>query len=182
MNHLFSNWNSLDYSFAGILLMSVILGLLRGFVREIISLVTWVAAFFAALKLSPEVSVLMHSVIPNDKVRYGVSIAVIVIVVFLVGFIASKIARGFLTVTGMGIVDRFFGAIFGAARGALFVVVVLLITQLTSSQDASWVQKSKLAPYFHPLVTYAMPMIPKEFHNKTTWIDKLKSIAHQVTH
>jgi membrane protein required for colicin V production len=182
MNHLFSNWNSLDYSFAGVILMSVILGLLRGLVREIISLVTWVAAFFAALKLSPEVSALMHSVISSDKVRYGVAVAIVVIVVFLVGYVASKIARGFLTVTGMGIIDRFFGAIFGAARGVLFVAAVLLVTQLTSSQDAPWVKQSMLAPYFQPLVTYATPMIPKEFQHKTTWIDKLKSIAHQVAH
>ncbi len=179
MSHFFANWNVFDCVIVGIIILSLIFGLFRGFVREIMSLVTWIAALFAAFRFSPRVSELLHSVISNDRTRDIVSVVLIFIIVMLIGFIATKLAHGFSEVSGLGFLDRLLGLVFGAARGVLLVVILLLIIQVTSYKNAAWVKQSQLAPYAQPVVTYFSTLIPDKIRNAPlTWLDRLKAIAH----
>ena len=162
MGQVLASWTGLDYAIAVIVFLSLLFGLMRGFVKEIISVIAWIAAFFAALKFAPDVDQLLQSAITNVIARYIVSVVLIFLVVVLAGCLFSKLIRALLKVTGFCFFDRLLGLIFGAIRGCLFVVILLVIVQATPSQSAAWVKKSALAPHFQPAVTQAATYLPKE--------------------
>lgn len=156
------HFNILDYIILGIIFISVIIGLIRGFVREAISLVTWFCAFIAALKFSPWVAELLHSAISHTMTRYIVAGLLIFFAVLIVGAIVSKLVHLLISVTGFGFLDRLLGLIFGAARGILSGAVILLLIGASPYKDAEWVQQSEMAPRFQPIVTYFVPLLPKD--------------------
>lgn len=156
------HFNMLDYIILGIIFISVIIGLVRGFIREAISLVTWFCAFVAALKFSPWVAGLLHSAISNTMTRYLVSGFLIFVAVLIIGAIVSKLVHLLISVTGFGFFDRLLGFIFGAARGILSGAVILLLIGASPYQNADWVKQSELTPHFQPIVTYFVPFLPKD--------------------
>lgn len=180
MSQLFLNWNAFDYIIAAILLLFVIIGLVRGLLRELISLVSWFFAFYAALKFAPDLSAgLMHSVISADKPRYIASAILIFLVVLIIGAIVNKLAHLLIDSTALGFLDKLLGLIFGAARGVLVVTIVLVAIQMTAYQTASWYKESVLSARFQPIIAQFIPMLPKE--KVATWMERLKSLAQSVT-
>ena len=166
------HFNMLDYIFLGIIFISVIIGLVRGFVREAISLVTWFCAFIAALKFSPWVAELLHSAISHTMTRYIVAGFLIFVAVLIVGAIVSKLVHLLISVTGFGLFDRLLGFIFGAARGILSGAVILLLIGASPYQNADWVKQSQLAPHFQPIVTYFVPLLPKDLNSMAALVKR----------
>lgn len=162
MSQLLSGFTGLDYAIVGIIFLSLLFGLIRGFSKEIISLAAWVAAFFAALKFSPTVDNMLHATITNPVTRYVVALFLIFLVVIVIGCVLNKIVHAVLKFTGFGFFDHLLGLIFGAARGVIFVIVVLLAISLMPSQNAAWVKDSKLSPTFAPLVNYFSGQLPTD--------------------
>jgi membrane protein required for colicin V production len=169
------HFNTLDFIILGILFLSVIIGLIRGFVREAISLATWFCAVIAALKFSPWVSELLHSAISHTMTRYIVSGFLIFVAVLIVGAIVSKLVHLLISVTGFGLLDRLLGFIFGAARGILSGVVVLLLIGASPYKNAEWMQQSALAPHFQPIVTYFVPMLPKDLSSMAALVNRINA-------
>lgn len=162
MSGLLSGLTGLDYAIVAILFFSLLFGLVRGFAKEVISLLAWVLAFFAALKFSPEVDDMLHSVITHPVSRYVVSLILIFFVVILLGCLVNKIVHAVLKFTGFGFFDRLLGLIFGLARGALIVTAVLLALSLMPAQNAVWAKDSKLSSHFSPLVNYFSAQLPTD--------------------
>ncbi|MDP1574582.1 MAG: CvpA family protein [Coxiellaceae bacterium] len=162
MSQIMPGLTGLDYVIGGILFISLLLGLIRGFTKEIISLLAWIAAFFAAIKFSPDVDMMLHSVIPHAVTRYIVSIVLIFLVVLIAGCLLNKIIHAVLKFTGFGFFDRLLGLIFGGARGVIIVTIILLAISLMPSQNAAWVKESKLAPHFAPLVDHFSAELPAD--------------------
>src|SRR3990167_6688141 len=97
------HFNTVDYIILGILFISVIIGLVRGFVREALSLVTWFCAFDAALKFSPWVAQLLHTAISHNMTRYIISGFLSFVAVLIVGAIVSKLVHLLISATGFGL-------------------------------------------------------------------------------
>lgn len=169
------HFNILDYIIFGILFISVVIGLVRGFVREAISLVTWFCAFVAAFKFSPWVAQLLHLAISHTMTRYVVSGLLIFVVVLIVGAIVSKLVHLLISVTGFGFLDRMLGFIFGAARGILSGAVIFLLIGVSPYQNADWVKQSELAPHFQPVVTYFVPLLPKDLTTMSTLVTRFNA-------
>lgn len=181
MSHFFLNWNVFDYIITAILLLFVIIGLVRGLLRELITLVSWFFAFFAALKFAPALSAgFMQSVISSDKPRYVVSAIIIFLIVVILGAVVNKLVHLAISSTGFGFFDKFLGLIFGAARGVLVVTIMLVAIQATAYQTSTWYKESQLSPRFQPIVAHFIPMLPKEEH-AATWVERLKAFAKSVT-
>lgn len=166
------HFNTLDFIILSILFISVIIGLIRGFVREAISLVTWFCAFIAALKFSPWVAELLHSAISHTMTRYIVSGLLIFIAVLIVGAMISKLVHLLISVTGFGFLDRLLGFIFGAARGILSGAVILLLIGASPYQNADWLKQSELAPHFQPIVTHFIPLLPKDLTSMAALVNR----------
>lgn len=172
-----SHFTELDYIIIAVVLISVIASFFRGFLREAISLATWFFAFLGALKFAPALSNATKHMIAHHTVRYVICAIVIFFVIWIIGVIINKVAHTLVSTAGLGLFDRVLGFIFGAIRGLLFAVIILLIISVTSAAEKPWAKNSVLAPYFKPIVTKFADFIPKDVGKVETWVDKLRAIA-----
>jgi len=121
-----SGLNSLDYIVIGIVLLSALLALMRGFMREIFSLIAWVGAYFAAVRFYPLAIPTLHHYIKSDQAAEWAAMAVVFIValIFLMiaGGLICKLVRG----RALTSIDRSLGFLYGLARGVLVVGLVYL--------------------------------------------------------
>lgn len=165
MEHFFSNWTSLDYVLAIVFLISVVLSFFRGFVREIISVLTWFFAFYLALKFAPAVSGLLHSVVVNPKLSYGIAFAIIFIIVHIIGKLICVMSQGIMKVTFLGMFDKVLGFVFGVVRGVLLITIILVVIHMTHYDNAVWMQQSVIAPHFQKAVAHFTVLFPKDLFN-----------------
>lgn len=128
-----------------IILVSALIGLWRGFVREAFSLVTWVAAFIVASLFSPGMDSLLQSHIPTPSVRMAVAFGILFVLTLFVGGLLNRLLAELIRMTGLSGTDRALGTVFGVLRGVLLVVVLLALGQQAFGQD-SWWTTSALIP------------------------------------
>src|SRR5260370_1311527 len=100
-----------------VLLGSTIIGLLRGFVREAVSLVFWVVAIWAAWKFGPVVEPHLGGLLADPKVAPWVGRLVILLLVLLGGWVVGMLMSYFTRSLGLGVMDRVSGLLVGIVRG-----------------------------------------------------------------
>jgi membrane protein required for colicin V production len=151
-----------DYVVIGVIGISVLLSVLRGFLREILVLVGWVAAFFVAKLFTLELAPLLPHAIPSDSLR--------VLSAFLILFLATLLVSGLLAIAlgevfkqvKLGWLDRMLGAFFGLARGVVAVSIIVLLCGLTSlPHEEGWRNAMFSAP-LEALVVSALPWLPQD--------------------
>lgn len=122
-------FNNLDYIVLGIILVSGVLALMRGFVREALSLASWMGAFYVASKFYPLALPFVHKSIksePAATMGSATMVFVVVLIIFsIISFLISRMIRG----EALTAIDRSLGFIFGVLRGALFVCIIYLVAQ-----------------------------------------------------
>ena len=150
--------NELDTAIVLVTALSCIFGFWRGFVKEILALVTWIAALLIAWVGSDHLSGLMANIIENDSVRDISAFALIFIMVVLLGSVLSRVLAKLLTITGLRFIDSFLGGMFGIARGLIIVLVSMLISSIFISETEQW-QQSILIPYGLPAVEWSRTLI-----------------------
>ena len=139
--------STFDWVVLGILGCSSLISLRRGFVREALSLTTWIAAVFIARFFAREFAFLLQPYIENEFFRLGVSFLSLFLATLLVGGMLNHLVSEFVRVTGLGGLDRLLGTVFGFARGCIVVlVVVAVIHYLLPFENDEWYQKSKFMP------------------------------------
>jgi membrane protein required for colicin V production len=146
-----------DVSVIAVVTLSMLLAYIRGFTRELIALLAWVLGFFAAVAFSPLVGAWLPELGTSPVVRYLVAFVAIFIAALVLGALVAWPLASVIRKSGLGFVDRFLGALFGAARGAVVVVAFVLIAGLTSLPRQDWWQNAALAP---PLVAAALSLAP----------------------
>jgi len=130
-----------------VLLGSTIVGLLRGFVREAVSLVFWVVAIWAAWKFGPIVEPHLGGLLAGPSVAPWVGRLVILVLVLLVGWVVALLMGYFTRSLGLGVMDRVIGVLFGIARGMVLVGLMIIGGELLHLNHEEWWNRSKLVPY-----------------------------------
>ena len=136
-----------DVFIIAILLGSTLIGLLRGFVREAVSLVFWVLAIWAAWKFAPKVEPHLGGLLADPHVAPWVGRLVVLIVVLLAGWLVGMLLSYFTRSAGLGPLDRVIGLMFGIVRGTVLVGLVTLGAELLHLNQEEWWNRSKLVPY-----------------------------------
>ncbi|MBB4001009.1 CvpA family protein [Aurantimonas endophytica] len=156
----------LDAILFAIMLVSALLAMVRGFSREVLSVVAWLvaaaAAFFFYRPLTPYVS----EYIASDMVALAVSAALIfLLTLIVVSFITLRIAD-FIIDSRVGAIDRALGFVFGAIRGLLLVVVAMLFFNwLAPANQPQWIADSRSKPFLDDLgqrLVAALPENPEQ--------------------
>ncbi|NNE63122.1 MAG: CvpA family protein, partial [Gammaproteobacteria bacterium] len=111
----------LDLVIIGIILISALISLVRGFVKESISLVSWILAGFIAFRYFSALAELLVSYIESPTVRTGIAFSVLFVCTLIVGAIVNFMASQMVSKTGLSGTDKTLGMVFGAARGVLIV-------------------------------------------------------------
>lgn len=156
------NLNWLDYIFIGVIGISALISLIRGFVREALSLAIWILAIWLAFNFASLLSVYFEPYIHTPSLRFIACFATVVLVTLIVGTIACHLIVKLINVTGLSGTDRLLGLIFGVARGVLLVAVMILVLQLTSLTRNDWWKESQLAPEFQGVVKWLHNFVPDQ--------------------
>lgn len=146
------NW--LDYTLLGVIGISVLIGVIRGFVREVISVISWVAAFWVAVRYSGSGAEQLAAWIDSPMLRTIIAFAALFILTLLVGALVGYIARGLVGRTGLTGTDRLLGVVFGGLRGGLLVGMMILAAGLTALPEAPWWRESVIAGAYQPWVCH----------------------------
>ena len=130
-----------------ILLGSTLIGLLRGFVREAVSLVFWVFSIWAAWKFGPVIEPHLGGLLADPHIAPWVGRLVILVLVLLIGWLVGMVLSYFTRSIGLGAMDRILGLLFGAVRGMVLVGLVIIGGELLHLNHEEWWGRSKLVPY-----------------------------------
>ena len=138
----------IDYIIIGIIAFSILVSLLRGFVREVLSLGSWVVAFIVASQFHPYLAAYLTQ-IESMYIRNGTAIGILFVLTLIVGAIVNYVISQLVDKTGLSGTDRVLGAIFGLVRGALIVAALLFFMDtFTNFEQTDWWKESQLIPYF----------------------------------
>lgn len=141
------NWA--DLAILGILFVSSLISVKRGFVKEALSLAGWAAAFVVAMLFSASLATLFVNSIESPSVREMVAFAVLFASTLIVAAMANYLIAEVVRMTGLSGTDRLFGMFFGLIRGLIVVMaIVLLAPPLIPIDQEAWWQESSLIPHF----------------------------------
>jgi len=145
--------NGLDWGIIVVLSLSILLSLWRGFAREAMSLAGWVAAYVIANLFVDELASLLGDWIVNITGRYVVAYAMLFVGTLVVAGISAKLAKQLVKVSGLTVLDRLLGTVFGFARGVILVLVfAYIVRQLLPPKDLQWLHESVLMPHLDMLL------------------------------
>ena len=150
-----------DYTILGIILFSALIGLVRGFLREVASLLLWILGFWAAARYAQAVGYAFRFVKSAENrliIGYGAILVAVLIVSTVTGFLLKKLVES----SGAGLGDRSLGTLFGAVRGLVIATAVILLGSLVLTPPPAWWRDSKLIPYAAPLLKVARLMAPAQ--------------------
>jgi membrane protein required for colicin V production len=139
------NWT--DYLIIALLAFSCIAGLMRGLLREIISLFSWIIALWAAWAYAADLGVHLGGALASEPARTWAARAIIFLGVMLAGTAIGGIVTHFLRLTVFSAVDRMFGFLFGALRGFVALGLLLMLAHAVRLDGEGWYRQSTLVPY-----------------------------------
>jgi|SRR5579859_767233 len=148
-----------DYTILGIILVSAILGLVRGFLREVASLLVWMVGFWIAVRYAPLVGDAFKFVKTAED-RLVIGYVVILVLVLIVGTVVGMLIKKLVDSSGAVMGDRSLGTLFGAVRGMVVVTVLILLGSTVLVPQPAWWRDSKLIPYAAPLMAVAKRIAP----------------------
>ena len=156
------NWP--DYAILGTILISVLVGALRGFMKEVFSLLVWAAAFVIAYLYAGNVAVLMEDHVSLPSARTAMGFTGLFVIVLLIGGLLNYLLGRLVETTGLSGTDRLLGGVFGAARGLVLIVAVLLVAGFTPIPADPWWKDSMVIQRLLPLTEWAAEYLPENVH------------------
>ena len=156
----------LDYAVLGVLAISIVWGLWRGLVREVISLAGWVIAFLAANLFAGPLAAALPESIPREELRVLIAFAAIFVVTLTVTTLAAVLLSKMLKAVGLGGLDRTLGGLFGLARGALIALAFALLAGLTSFPQQPLWKQSATGPFLGRAAIALKPWLPPAFADR----------------
>ncbi|MGF1525197.1 MAG: CvpA family protein [Candidatus Competibacterales bacterium] len=159
---IFAELTWTDYIVLGIILISAIIGLWRGFVREVLALFTWVAAFTVAIAFAEPVAAQLAAYVAVPSVRTILACGGLFLVTLFIGGVVVLVMTRLVKFTGIGGTDRLIGLVFGVLRGGAVVVALVMLAGLTPLPTDPWWQQSKTLPFFEGLADWVSQYLPED--------------------
>lgn len=150
----------IDFVIIGIIALSAIISVVRGFVKEVLSLVAWVLAFWVALTFSPHLSVFLSAYIATPSVSLFTAFAVLFVVTLILAALVNHLIAALVEKTGLSGTDRMLGVIFGLLRGVAIVTLLILLAAATPMPNDLWWQNAMLIEHFEQLAIWAKQFLP----------------------
>lgn len=160
------NW--LDYVILGTLLLSTLVGVIRGVTREVLGLGTWVLATVAAYLFADELAVLLQRWIQDAPVRMLAAYAGVFAGSLAVGAVLTALLTHWIRESRLSSADRTLGGAFGLARAVVLVGAGVLLSELAEAQEAPWWSGSHLVEHFEVVGEAIAAVLPEG------WVEALR--------
>ena len=153
----------LDWVFAAVLLASLLVGAWRGLVFEVLSLVTWVAAFILAQWFAPDVAQMLPMSGAGEAVRYAAGFVLTFVAAVFAGGLVAVLVKKLMSAAGLAPADRMLGAVFGLVRGMVVLLAVTVVVAMTPLKNSLWWNESFGAGVLGAAIKGLKPVLPQEF-------------------
>jgi membrane protein required for colicin V production len=153
----------LDWAMLAVLLLSLLLGAWRGLVYEVLSVLSWVAAFVAAQWLAPDVAAWLPIRDAAEPVRYAAGFVLVFVVAVFAGGLLAWLAKKAIEALGLRPVDRTLGAAFGLLRGAVLLLALAVVVNMTPLHQGQWWTESTGAAASTAALKGLKPVLPERF-------------------
>ena len=151
-----------DWCMLGVLVLSVVTGALRGLVFEVLAIVGWFVAYFAAQWAGPQLAPHLSIGAAGSPLNLVAAVALVFIAALIVWGILSRLVRTLVRATPLSPVDRVLGAAFGLARGGLVLLVLAVLVAYTpAARSAAW-RESIGAAWLGSAVRGLGPLLPSD--------------------
>lgn len=151
--------NSADYVMIAVVVLSAIVGAVRGFVREAIALGAWIVALFAAWHFSDLIAPHLGGLLAAGDVKPWAARVIIVALILLLGAGIGAIMGHYVRLSMFSGMDRLLGFVFGAARGVVLIAVFVVVGQLLKLDGELWWRHSLLLPYGNSLANGLLVLV-----------------------
>lgn len=162
-----------DYCVLAILVVSILLSVARGVVRELLSLAGWIVAFMAANSFAAGLAPMLPASVTGESLRMGLAFAALFLAALMAASLVAMLMSALVKTVGLGFADRFFGSLFGFIRGILVVLLVVLAAGLTALPQEPFWRKALLSEPLETAATMVMPWLPQDLSKRINYV-KLK--------
>lgn len=156
-----------DYALIGIVSISVLLGLWRGAVYEVLSILGWPLAFLASRYAAPQLAAALP--IGSEQTRATVSYVAVFIVVLVLWAILAWLFSKLGKAVGLGLVDGMLGAVFGVIRGVLVIIALIWAAGLTHIPEQRFWREAKFSSSAEALALKAKLWLPDEIAQRIAY-------------
>ena len=153
----------LDWVFLAVLSVSLLMGIWRGLVYELLSLASWFGAFVAAQIWGHEIGMMLPLAGASEPIRLGAGFVSVFVLALFVGGMLAVLVKKLVAVVGLSPFDRALGAGFGLIRGVLILVIIGVLIALTPFKNSVWWRESAGASLIIHVYKGLQPILPQEY-------------------
>ncbi len=153
----------LDWIFGAVMVASTVLGMVRGLVKEVLSWLSWVAAFLLAQRLAPEVASWISLAGASETLRFAAGFVLAFIATLMAAGLVTMAVQRLLSIAGLSPMDRLLGGAFGAARGVVLLLAATVVVDMTPLHlQPAWIEAQ--GPQISQWALNGLkPQLPPEF-------------------
>jgi len=151
-----------DYVTVAVIGFSLVFGLWRGVIGEMLALLAWVVGILAAIEFGEKTGEMLLTGVADPAVRALGGCALVFIGVLLAMALVRLAVRGMVKALGLTVSDRLLGMMFGLARGVLVMMILVGLGGMTSAPKQDWWRRAVLAPPLETAVLIARQWLPDD--------------------
>jgi membrane protein required for colicin V production len=155
--------SALDWVFLAVMAASLLLGVWRGLVYEVLSVISWIAAFVLAQWLAPDAAAMLPMGGAGEAIRYAAGFVVVFIAVVFTGALLAWLIKKLVEAVGLRPIDRALGGLFGLIRGAVLLLALAVVISMTPLKRADWWTESMGAGVSMAVLKEMKPVLPERF-------------------
>ena len=142
---------TLDYIVLAVIIGSAVVGAFRGFLREVISVISWILAVWLAWKLAPGLAPKFGGALQEPVYGLWAARALIFLLVVIAGFFLGAVVNYFVRLSMFNALDRLLGFLLGLLRGLVVVGIAIILGQAMRLDGEDWWKQSRLIAIMHPV-------------------------------
>ena len=153
----------LDWILLAVLGASLLLGLWRGLVYEVLSVLGWAVSFYAAQWFAPDVAAMLPLPSLSDPLRYAAAFVLIFVAALFAWGLLAFVVKKLVEAVGLRPIDRVLGALFGVLRGVILLLASTVVINMTAMKTSDWWTQSSGAPLLSGVLEGLKPLLPEQF-------------------
>jgi len=155
--------SAVDWILLAVLGLSLLVGVWRGIVQEVLSLAGWVVAFYVSQLYAPLAAAWLPMEGSSQMLRYAAGFVVVFIAVLVATVLVSWVVKKLVSAVGLGLLDRLLGSIFGLMRGVVILLAATVIVGMTPMRETEAWKQAQGAQWLQQLLHVLKPVLPADF-------------------